>query len=131
MTIKSANTLLQGLEEEKTRIDGVNFGNAKKMFSLLDKADYVSVYSFYSCYLVLFLVYLIYNLIFPCTEAFPAIIEIRHGREFWNQKYTIWYRDPIELIQNLFGNPMFKDEMVYATERHVNAQGMYLYLEIH
>ena len=37
----------------------------------------------------------------------------------------------MELIQNLFGNPMFRDEIVYAAEKHVNTQGMRLYSEMH
>ena len=46
MTMKSANILLRGLEEVQARIDGVNFVTAKKMFHLLDNANYVLVYSF-------------------------------------------------------------------------------------
>ena len=71
MTMKSANTLLQGLEEGKAWIDGINFGTAKKILGLLDHANYVLVHSFYSWYSVLFLVYVIYNLVFLCIEVFP------------------------------------------------------------
>ena len=48
ISIMSTNILLQGLKEGKARIESVNFYTAKKMFSLLDNADYVPVHSFYS-----------------------------------------------------------------------------------
>ena len=33
------------------------------------------------------------------------------------EKVEIWYRDPIECIQELIGNPLFRDTMGYAPER--------------
>ena len=48
MSMISTNMLLQGLKKGKARIESVNFYTAKKMFSLLDNADYVPVCSFYS-----------------------------------------------------------------------------------
>ena len=70
MTMKSTNTLLQGLEDGKARIEGVNFGTAKTMLSLLDNANYVPVHSVCSCYFVLLLVYLMGDLTFPRSEVF-------------------------------------------------------------
>ena len=59
------------------------------------------------------------------------MVNIKHTQESWNGKYTVWYRNPIELIQNLFGNLMYKDDMVYTAGKHINPQGMCLYSEMH
>ena len=70
MTMKSTNTLLQGLEDGKARIEEVNFSTAKMMLSLLNNANYILVHSVCSCYFVLLLVYLMGDLTFPHSEVF-------------------------------------------------------------
>ena len=50
MTMKSANTLLQGLKEEVVKIEGVNFSTVKEMMSQINNANYVPVYLFYLWY---------------------------------------------------------------------------------
>ena len=50
--------------------------------------------------------------------------------ETWTGDYVLWYRNPLEAIQSLFSNPMFKNEMVYIPEKHFNRDRR-LYSEIH
>lgn len=33
------------------------------------------------------------------------------------EKLEVWYRDPVECIKELLGNPMFKQHMAYAPTR--------------
>jgi hypothetical protein len=33
------------------------------------------------------------------------------------EQLELWYRDPVEIVQELLGNPMFHDVMRYAPER--------------
>ena len=65
-------------------------------------------------------------------QAFrPSTVELQFAGESWNGQHIIWYRDPIEVIQNLFGNPLYKDDMVYAAEKHTDVHGHRLYSEMH
>jgi len=45
--------------------------------------------------------------------------------------HEFWYRDPIEVTRALFGNPLFKNEMVFVAERHIDSQGSRMYSEMH
>lgn len=34
------------------------------------------------------------------------------------EKLELWYRDPVEVVRELMGNPVFKDVMRYAPEHY-------------
>jgi hypothetical protein len=53
-----------------------------------------------------------------------------HG-SWMQQEHKFWYRDPVEIVRTLFGNPLFKNEMVFTAEKHTDAQGGRIYSEIH
>ena len=62
---------------------------------------------------------------------FYKIISLSHECETWAGDYILWYRNPLEAIQSLFSNPLFKDEMIYTLEKHFSYGGKRVYLEIH
>ena len=33
------------------------------------------------------------------------------------EELELWFRDPVECVRELLGNPLFRDQMVYAPER--------------
>jgi hypothetical protein len=49
----------------------------------------------------------------------------------WAQKYELWSRNPLAVIQGLFSNPLFKEEMVYGPEQRFCCKGRRLYSEMH
>ena len=56
---------------------------------------------------------------------------LEHNNESWTGDHILWYRDPVELVRNLFANPMFNNEIVYVPEKHFDQNGTRLYSEIH
>lgn len=57
---------------------------------------------------------------------------LKSSHESWTQDvHKFWYRDPVEVARILFGNPLFKNEMVFTAENHMNVQEGRMYSEIH
>ena len=56
---------------------------------------------------------------------------LEHNNESWTRDHILWYHDPVELVKNLFGNPVFNNEMVYVPEKHFDQNRTRLYSEIH
>jgi hypothetical protein len=48
-----------------------------------------------------------------------------------SELHRFWYRDPVEIARTLFGNPLFKSEMIYTPEKHTDMRGSRIYSEIH
>lgn len=40
-----------------------------------------------------------------------------HNGEVQKEVLELWYRDPVECVQELLGNPMFEEVLSYAPER--------------
>ena len=59
------------------------------------------------------------------------IISLSRNNETWAQDYELWSRNPLEVIQGLFSNPLFKDDMVYGPEKRFSDDGGRLYSEIY
>lgn len=34
------------------------------------------------------------------------------------EEVELWYRDPVECVKELIGNPLFREKMMYAPEQH-------------
>ena len=72
---------------------------------------------------------LIYNIY---TQQFSRkIISLSRNNETWAQEYELWSRNPLDIIQSLFSNPSFKEEMIYRPEKRFYSDGTRLYSEMH
>src|SRR3954451_25002168 len=70
------------------------------------------------------------NTIYLFQRFSHQTIRISHNNESWAGDHILWYRNPLDLIRNLFANPLFKQEIVYAPEKHFSNDGKRLYSEI-
>jgi hypothetical protein len=43
--------------------------------------------------------------------------------EMMTEELELWFRDPVEIVRDLIGNPMFKEHMAYAPEKAYQDKG--------